>query len=170
MRLWCAIVAGALLTFATVPGAWAQKSVNDKGRTVYHFVKSEVMQVGDVPGHVLGIVDASGLSFLDSGEVAIYSTKITFDLRNGTGRHEGYGVTTFEDKSTMVTLVKGTTTGHSDGTSTFEGTYTFVGGTGRFAGIMGAGSYKGKRLAPVTSGSLADTFSDYSGSYTLPSQ
>jgi hypothetical protein len=170
-KLWFSIVAVALFAaFTTVPVAWAQKTVNEKGRVVYHFVKVEVMQVGDVPGHIVGIVDASGLIFLDTGEVPNYSGKITFDLINGTGPHQTYVVTTFEDKSTQVTLNKGLTTARRDGTSTFEGTFAYVGGTGRFAGIKGGGSYAGKRTAPVTPGGPADAFSDYVGTYTLPSQ
>jgi hypothetical protein len=169
-KLWFTIIAGALLAFAAVPAGWAQKTVNEKGRIVYHFVKTEVMQVGDVPGHIVGIVDASGLAFPDTGEVATYSGKITFDLINGTGPHQTYVVTTFEDKSTTITLNKGVTTARRDGTSTFEGTYTYVGGTGRFAGIKGGGSYTGKRMAPVTPGGPADAFSDFVATYTLPSQ
>ena len=142
--------------------------MNEKGRVVYHFVKAEVMQVGDVPGHMVGVVDASGLSFPDTGQVGIYSSKISFDLINGTGTHYAYVVTTFEDKSTTVTLNQGVTTARPDGTSTFEGTFTYVGGTGRFAGIKGAGSYTGKRMAPVTPGGPADVFSDFVATYTLP--
>jgi len=170
-KLCFMIVAGAVfVTFTAVPAAWAQKTVNEKGRVVYHFVKAEVMQVGDVPGHIIGIVDASGLDFPDTGEVAIFSNKISLDLINGTGSHQTYTVNTFEDKSTMVSKGKGVTTAHPDGTSTFEGTYTYIGGTGRFAGIKGGGSYTGKRLAPVAQGGPADVFFDIVGTYTLPSQ
>ncbi len=169
-KLWFTIVAGALLAFASAPAAWAQKTVNEKGRVVYHFVKTEVMQVGDVPGHIIGIVDASGLVFTDTGEVGIFSNKISLDLINGTGSHQSYTVNTFEDRSTMVSVGKGITTARPDGTSTFEGRYTYTGGTGRYAGIKGGGSYTGKRLAPVTQGGPADSFFDTVGTYTLPSQ
>jgi hypothetical protein len=113
-------------------------------------------------------MDASGLALGE--EVCQFSNKISFDLTNGTGLHQSYAVTTFEDKSTQVTLNKGVTTAHPDGTSAFEGTFTFIGGTGRFSGIKGGGSYTGKRMAPVTSGGAADAFSDTVATYTLPSQ
>ena len=169
-KLCFGIVAGVLLVFSTAPAAWAQKIVNEKGRVVYHFVKTEVMQAGDVPGHIIGIVDASGLVFPDTGEVATFSNKIILDLIKGTGSHQSYSVNTYEDGSTTVSKGKGVTTAHSDGTSTFEGTYTYIGGTGRFAGIKGGGSYTGKRLAPLTQGGPADSFFDLVGTYTLPSQ
>jgi len=85
-----------------------EKTVNEKSRTVYHFVKTEVMEAPDV------------------------------------------------------------TSARPDGTSTFEGTYTYIGGTGRFAGVKGGGSYTGKRLAPVSQGAPADAFSENISAYTLP--
>jgi hypothetical protein len=70
------IVAVALLAvFTAVPLAGAEKTVKEKGRFVYHVVKVEAMQVGDVPGHIAGVADARGLSFPDAGEVGIYSAK-----------------------------------------------------------------------------------------------
>jgi len=150
--------------------AGAEKTVNEKVRDVYHVVKAEVMQVGDVPGHVLAIVDTSGLAFnQDTGEVCNYSAKIFLDLTNGTGPHQAYGMNTCEG-GTNSAAIKGVTTAHPDGTSTTEGTFSYTGGTGRFSGIKGSGSYKGKRLAPITPGGAADSFSDAVGTYTLPSQ
>jgi hypothetical protein len=170
-KVWLEVVAGVLFAILTmVPIAQAEQTVTEKGRTVYHFVKMEVMQVGDLPGHIVGIADTRGLNFLDNGEVRNYSSKIIFDLIDGTGTHQTYAITTSDDKSTVTTLHKGVTTARSDGTSTFEGTTTFIGGTGRFAGVKGAGSYSGKRLVPLTPGGPADAFSDYVSTYTLPSQ
>ena len=170
-KLWFTLLTVAIIAaFVAVPLAGAEKTVNEKGRVVYHFVKAEVMQVGDVPGHIVGITDGRGLSFPDTGEVGTYLGKVTFDITNGTGPHQAYWVTTYEDKSTVITSCKGVTTARPDGTSTFEGTYTYIGGTGRFAGIQGGGSYTGKRMAPLAPGVPADTFSDYVTTYTLPSQ
>ena len=145
-----------------------EKTVNEKSRTLYHFVKTAVMEAPDVPGHIIGIVDASGLYFPDTGELASWSSKISVDLINGTGTHQIYWVQTFEDKSSMVAHGKGVTSARPEGTSTFEGTYTYIGGTGRFAGVKGGGSYTGKRLAPVSQGAPADAFSENVSAYTLP--
>lgn len=162
------VVIGGLFTgFSTICAA--ENAINEKSRQVYHPSKVEVMQVGDVPSHVVGIADASGLSFNDSGEVANYSGKIFFDLTNGTGPHQSYTVLTFEDKSTLISLNKGMTTARPDGTSTFEGTFTYIGGTGRFSGVKGGGSYTGKRMAPWALDGAADSFSDSVATYTLPS-
>jgi hypothetical protein len=110
------------------------------------------------------------LSFPDTGEVGTWSSKVILDLTNGTGTTQTYAVTTFEDKSTTIMLAKSVVTPRPDGTSTFEGTATYIGGTGRFAGIQGGSSYTGKRMAPLTPGVPADAFLDYVATYTLPSQ
>ena len=39
---------------------------------------------------------------------------------------------------------------------------------GRFAGIQGRGSYRGKRMAPITPGGQADAWNDSESTYTLP--
>ena len=172
-KRWVRLVAlGLFGAFGTVSLARAEKTVTtEQQRAVYHVVKSEAMQVGDVPGHVLGIVDASGLWFnMDTGEVCNYTNKIFIDLTNGTGPHQTYAMVTCEDKSTIVSVQRGVTTAHPHGTSIFEGTFTYTGGTGRFSGIMGGGSYSGKRMAPITTGGAADSFGDVVATYTLPSQ
>jgi hypothetical protein len=170
-KLWFTILAAAIISaFVAVPLAGAEKTVQENGRQVYHVVKVEVMPVGDVPGHVVGIVESRGLSFPETGEVGTWSSKVILDLTNGTGTTQTYAVTTFEDKSTTIMLAKSVVTSRPDGSSTFEGTATYIGGTGRFAGIQGGSSYTGKRMAPLTPGSPADAFLDYVATYTLPSQ
>ena len=170
-KCWFTILVVAIIAaFVAVPLAGAEKTVKEKGRTVYHLVKVEAMQVGDVPGHIVGVAESRGLIFPDTGEVGTWSSKITLDLTNGMGPTLTYGVTTFEDKSTMIGLYKSVVTAHPDGTRTFEGTFTYIGGTGRFAGIQGGGSFTGKGMAPLAPGGPADAFSDYVATYTLPSQ
>jgi len=158
------------LTVLAVFGAWSlagAETVKTKGRTVYHFVKTEVMKVGDVPGHVVGVVDTSGLTSFDTGEVATLSQKIILDLTNGTGPHRAYFVNTFEDGSTLIGIAEGTTTAREGGISTFDGTITYTGGSGRFEGTKGGGPYTGKRMAPVVSGSPAECYSDIDVTYTV---
>jgi hypothetical protein len=159
----------ALVFFAVSMSASAEQTVREKGRVVYHIVKVELMEVGDVPGHFLGVAAQRGLVTTDTGEVGTWSTKVVLDLTNGSGPHYAYTVTTFEDQSTKITQAEGVTTSQPDGTSTFEGTFTYIGGTGRFAGIKGKGSYAGKRMATLTPGVPVDLFQDYAATYTLPS-
>jgi len=168
-RLWFAILAVIILVgFTAMSLAGAEKTVQEKGRSVYHFVKTEVMKVGDVPGHVVGVADTSGLAFFGTGEVANLSQKIILDLTNGSGPHRAYFVDTFEDGSTILGVSEGITTARAGGISTFEGKITYTGGSGRFEGIKGGGSYTGKRTAPVVQGGPAECYSDTDVTYTLP--
>ena len=168
IRLPAAPLAFLVLIAMSLP-AWADRTVQEKGRVVYHIPKVEVMEVPDVPGHIIAIADQRGLSTVDTGETGLWMTKVILDLTKGTGPHHSYNVTTFEDKSTTTTEGKGITIAHPDGTSTFEGTFTYTGGTGRFAGIKGGGAYAGKRMVPLVPGASADVWQNYTSTYTLPS-
>ena len=140
-----------------------------RSRLVMHLTQVDMVEVGDVPGHVLAIGQQMGLTFLEDGEVGTYSGWFTADYTNGSGKHEGYAITTFEDGSTQVTRSEGTTAASEDGkTSEFKGTFTIIGGSGRFEGIQGKGNYTGKRVAPLSAG--ADGYFDQVSTYTLPSK
>ncbi len=173
MSISASLRAGAfVLVVLVVPSlpAWADRTVQEKGRVVYHIPKVEVMEAPDVPGHILGIADQRGLVTVDTGEVGLWVTRVLLDLIKGTGPHHSYNVTTFQDKSTTITEGRGITTAHPDGTSTFEGTFTYIGGTGRFTGIQGGGTYAGERMAPLVPGVSVDLWQNYSATYTLPSR
>jgi len=166
--LFTALAVAILAVFASMSLAGAE-SINHKGRTVYHFNKVEVIKVGDVSGHIVGVAEGSGLNSLDNGEVAAYSNKITFDYVDGSGTFEGYGVNTYEDGSVTVVKAQGTTTALPGGkVSLFKGTYSFLKGTGRFEGIKGSGSLTGKRIVPIGAG--AECFMDTTETYTLPTR
>jgi hypothetical protein len=40
------------------------------GRIVLHYNKTESIEVGDVPGHILGVSQQTGLIFYSTGEIA----------------------------------------------------------------------------------------------------
>ena len=65
------------------------------GRVIAHFTKTETMEVGDVPGHVLGVGPVGdGKKFVIEGE---------FECVGGTGRYEGYkGTGTFKGERVGV--------------------------------------------------------------------
>jgi len=157
----------AILASMVLVGA---EAIKEKMRTVYHLTKVEVIPVGDVPGHIIAIADARGLTFVENGEVLTFSNKIWFDVTNGSGPHWAYSINTYPDGSTRVMKAQGTTTALPSGESTFEGTSTLIKGTGRFEGIQGGGTYTGKRLAPLTPGGPADSYIDGNLTYTLPSR
>jgi len=164
-----ALAALIILAFVIsgIGNAMAGEKVQQKVRTVYSYFKAEAAKVGDVPGHVIGVAEANGLTFPEKDEPAAYSVQVMFDYVNGSGPHWGYCMTTWEDGSTTVVKVEGTTTATQGGKiSLFEGTFTYVKGTGRYAGIKGGGSYTGKRVTPLAAGAFC--YSDATETYTLP--
>jgi hypothetical protein len=165
-RSWFAILAVIILAAFTIAVQAGADTV--KGRYVYHFFKVERIEVGDVPGHVVGVADGRGLVSYDTGEVATELTKLLFDYTNGSGPFQAYNLLTYEDGSTKISKVQGRTTAQASGVSTFGGTYTFIKGTGRFEGIQGTASFTGKRTAPLTPGGPAECYLDFTETYTLP--
>ncbi len=139
-----------------------------EGRVVYHTEKSELMEVGDIEGHVVGVSQQYGISFITKGpasnEIASRIGTVLFDSVKGKGTVIGYAIQTFQDGSTLAYKTIGTaTTITVDGRKklVFEGTYEYTGGTGRFEGLKGKGTYKGERIgSPKTGG---DSYGDFKG-------
>jgi hypothetical protein len=80
----------------------------------------------------------------------------------------GYGLVTYEDGSTTLSKIQGTST-PIEGTDlkTGKGTGEYIKGTGRFEGIKGTLSYTGRRLTPFSkkTGTRADSYYDVTGTY-----
>ena len=106
----------------------------------------------------------------DDGSVGVYSSKFTGEINQGSGKAQGYGLTTLEDGSTQWFKYQQTVTPNPDGkTSRYEGKLEYIKGTGRFEGIQGNGTFTFKRLAPLP-GVGAQFLSDGTATYTLPSK
>jgi hypothetical protein len=125
------------------------------------------VEVGDVEGHVVGVVEFKGLTFFEGGEIATHSNPATFDLTNGSGPHQGYVIHYFDDGSTSIERYQGEAKLSAYGKRTaVEGTFECVGGTGRFAGLKGQGTYRGERLGALQTGDYV--YVDTTGSCTVP--
>ena len=164
-KLWIVMLSiAALAAFAALSLAGAETI---RGRQVQFITKAEVIQVGDVPDHIIGIYDQTGLASFETGEVASFALKGTLDYIKGSGTIQGYTILTFEDGSTMTTKYQGTTRPDPSGKgSRWESTWAYIQGTGRWAGIQGGGTSTGRRFAPFGAG--AQAYSDVTGTYTLP--
>lgn len=136
-----------------------------KWRHTHHYVKGDSVEVGDVPGHVVGVIQGAGLGFFDGGEVATHTITILHDFTNGTGPHSGYLTYAFEDASTLCLSYHGTsTTAQGQSTTTIQGSFSFARGDGRFSGITGGGHYSGRRL--VTSAGGSEAYLDFVGTWS----
>ncbi len=160
----CGILVGffALAVLSRTAGAETLK-----WRQGLRITQAESTIVGSVPGRVVGIGDSSGVAFFENGDVAATGTHFTFFYTNGSGAADAFAPFTFEDGSTFVikfrTIAKAN---KADKTTTFTGEFSFVHGSGRFAGIKGGGSVSGRRFKPIGAG--AALYFDYTGTYTLP--
>jgi hypothetical protein len=152
------------VSFVLLPGVSAADE--HAYRAVYHTQKGETMEVGDVPGHVVGISETTGLIFVTkgpgSGEIGTRKSTSYFDIVKGKGSLTGYFIYTFPDGSTMFTKAIGTFTPVDGGkSSASEGTYEVTGGTGKFAGMKGKGTFKGERVGARETG--GDGYVDATG-------
>jgi hypothetical protein len=160
------VITAWLLGSVTQVGA---ESFTVKARQIQHTTKAHIIEVGDVPGHILAAYEAAGLVFSEDGEVATLSGRGMIDYTHGSGTAQGYNLHTYEDGSTTWAKWRGTATAAPDGKTSLEGTWEYIKGTGRFEGIRGGETFTGKRFAPVP-GMATQHYSDITGTYTLPSK
>jgi hypothetical protein len=117
-----------------------------------HVVHVEAVEVVNVPGAVeiaIGQTRYSGLYFQDN-EVARAWAVESFQRGVGNGLQKGFTVNLYQDGSITVMSFEGDKTVKGDPTeSRFEGRWTFSGGTGRFAGIQGGGTYEGESFGAM---------------------
>jgi hypothetical protein len=161
-RVWILFVAAGFLT-----PMLAQAQDLGSSRRVQGTAEVTSVEVGDVPGHVVGVVLFKGLSFFEGGEIATHTNPATFDLTDGSGPHRGYVVHYFDDGSTSIERYQGEAKLSADGKrTTVSGTFECIGGTGRFEGLRGEGTYRGERLGALQTGDYV--YVDTTGNCTVP--
>jgi hypothetical protein len=165
MMRW-AVMVGTLLFLAVFLVPITQAADEVAYRVVTHNQKVETMEVGDVPGHVVGVAEQPGIIFVmkgpASGEIGTRKGTTYFDSVKGKGTFTGYYVYTLPDGSTLVHKATGTSKPEDGGKrAAFEGTYEVAGGTGRFAGMKGKGTFQSERVGSLQTG--GDTYVDIKG-------
>jgi hypothetical protein len=156
---WGGIV--VLAISLVVPAVAVQAGESEiEGRNVYRSVKAEWTEIGDVEGHVIGFWESNGLGFEES-DVATIKSWGTFDLIKGIGTHQGYLTKTWSDGTTRTSRFEGRSKPEGK-LRLSEGTWMLVGGTGRFEGIKGEGTYKATRYPNKM------TVTDWKGKRVLP--
>jgi hypothetical protein len=126
------------------------------GKFTMKYSQQHALPVSDAAGPVLLANEAKG-SNSNTGRTdymngaTVTSVEIA-DLTQGNGQHQGY-VTFAKDGETSVSRWNGrvstTLSADKQPITTFEGTWTKVGGTGRYEGVSGKGRYKGRMLSPT---------------------
>jgi len=125
-----------------------RKKVSGTGKGITEISETKMIP-GDIPKHEIRC--SSRLDMQDSpnpdfaGQVLAYEVS---DYTAGTGRHWGYRAATHSsgDKAFMAIegMTKTVVKPNAFPDISFEGKWWYTGGTGRFKGITGSGTYTGK--------------------------
>ena len=118
--------------------------------------QQQALSVASPADPVLLLTQSSGTNrstgksaYMDGAEVV---NREIGDLTQGNGPHQGY-LTQIKGADTTITRWQGkvvTTLGPDQKPSTrFEGAWSKLKGTGRYQGLTGAGSYKGRMTSPT---------------------
>jgi hypothetical protein len=144
-----------VLTFSVcITTSVAQEKTKAVGKQILARVKMESIDVGDVKGHSLIIIQQEGVynstgkaDIFDGGQIVV---AITLDLVNGNGPFQAYSKL-MKNGDMLITKSQGvlTTTSSAGGTPvvTSEGTFTYMNGTGQFQNIKGNGTFKGRDIS-----------------------
>ena len=127
----------------------------------------QAVEVGDRAGHVL-VVAKNTCTWTTPLEVEgvkgkSYTAAVTSDASGTKGNDRGYVVVTMENGDKTFVRVQGTSTMTKEGAmESGEGTWSYTGGTGKFRGITGKGTYKSKATGD---GGVED---QVEGEYSMP--
>ena len=142
-----------------------------KSKTTNYITKLEAIPVFDVKGHIIGVFERRGVSVSETGEVAAYLNRGTFDLTSGQGSVQGYSQITYKDGSTVVfNWQANVTLPPGEKLPLVKGEGKFIKGTGRFKGLKGTVSFTGRYITPYSKETKGDLYVEATSTYTLPSQ
>ncbi len=129
----------------------------------------EYIPILDTPGHIVGLFERQGEVLFEDGEKAKQILRGTIDFNRGKGTFQGYSLFTFDDGSTTIARVEGKfEIPPGEKLPVTEGKGKYIKGTGRFHGIEGTLSLKGKQTKPYGGEYKGDQKIDVTATYTLP--
>ncbi len=169
-RKWHLILLGGvmLLVAGISSHSAADQTVAIGGKVTATIVDQLTLEPVDVPGHVCvltkdeGANASTGISTFMDG--AVVSNTAFADLINGSGEMYGYLTHTLNNESVSIRWeAQQTMTGMTGATPglTFDGTFSFVSGTGRSEDIEGGGTFTGEYISKTV------WISDWEGEYTV---
>jgi len=119
------------------------------GRHVVRIESQESTEIPGTDGVVFGQTRYYGLYFHE-GEVATCWAIESFERDRTRGSQKGYTINLYQDGSTTVMAFQGEKAMlDARARNRFDGTWSFVSGTGRFAGIQGGGAYEGESFEGI---------------------
>lgn len=127
----------------------AQEKTKVKGKRFGVFTSGDSVKVEDTEGHTIATGMSKGVDVVQGSVFLNWSTS---DMVKGNGTHQGYVKTMFKDGDVIYGKWQGniSTTMSPKGIPlvTFEGTWSWTEGTGKWKNVQGNGTYKGKFIGP----------------------
>ena len=134
------------LTMVTLLSIGAKNSTRAdetvKWRHVQHNTSVQSLNVGDINGHSLFLYQLPGIAFFPDGSLGSTMVIGTSDLTNGSGTNSGYNILNFSDGSALFMKYSGTNKIEGNRFPR-QGTFTVIGGKGRYEGAKGDGTWQG---------------------------
>lgn len=109
-------------------------------------VKFEKIDISDEEGHIIAIFENKQVWFTegtDEKSTAISRGIMDFNAKTGKGTLSGYSVRTYKNGEKWFSRYEGKPAGKGR----WEGTHTYHGGTGKYEGMTGSGTWKTQSLA-----------------------
>ena len=136
--------------------AIAQQMTKISGKMTLANIERQAYESGYTEGHSLALSQAEGINistganvFMDGAQVVNFSFA---DLVKGNGPHQGY-VKLLKKDDAVISKWQGkiTTIMSNEGIpiTTFDGTFSYVKGLGKFNNIQGKGTFRGKFISKM---------------------
>jgi len=128
-----------------------------KGRSIMYTVKWEKLDVPGQEKHLVALSEAKGISSIlegkDAGDVIVlrHVEILDIDLKSGKGSSIGYGEGTDKAGDKYYYRYDGRRIGGPFWAAQWEGELTYLGGTGKYEGVQGKGTFSGYPIAPMQS-------------------
>jgi hypothetical protein len=168
--LWLSSLALIIFTWIFIPVSQADAETR-KFKVNNQVTRFEYIPILDTPGHIVGLFERQGDVLFEDGEKAKQILRGTIDFNQGKGTFHSYSIFTFDDGSTTVVRNEGTFEIPPGGKlPVSEGKGKYIKGTGRFQGIEGTVSIKGKQTKPYGGEYKGDQEIEATATYTLPSK
>jgi hypothetical protein len=128
--------------------AFAEEMTKVHATTVV--TKWHQIEVGDAEGHIIAVYESKGVwtaKGTDEQTVGISKAVMDFNVKKGEGTTKGYSERIHTNGDKMFSAYEGNLVGKGH----FKGTWKWIGGTGKFEGLTGEGTWESKSMGPGVS-------------------
>jgi hypothetical protein len=145
----CVVTIALIMIFGmgTIDRTMAETKEKVKATATSINIKFEKIDVGDEDGHMIAIVENKQVWSADGSDeksTAVVRGLMDFNPKTGKGTFTGYSIRNYKNGEKWYLSFEGKPAGKGR----WEGTHTYNGGTGKYEGMSGSGTWKTYSLAP----------------------